>query len=91
MIADPFVAVPGKERVTVPLDDIADDIVGAPGTVNGVPLDGEEAELGPIALTARTRTEYVVAFASDAIVKVFEEISSKGTDTQVEEPSRLYS
>jgi hypothetical protein len=56
VITDPFVAVPEKERVTVPLDDVVDEIVGAPGIVNGVPLDGEEAELGPIALTARTRT-----------------------------------
>jgi hypothetical protein len=40
----------------VPFEEVAAEIVGAPGTVKGVPFVGEEAALGPMAFTARILT-----------------------------------
>ena len=41
---------------------MTDRAVGAPGTVNGVAVAGAEEIPEPLAFTALTRNEYVVAF-----------------------------
>ena len=56
-----------KATLSWPLPGVIDVIVGAPGTVRGVPGVEEEAAPEPAAFTARSCTWYVVPFVNPVI------------------------
>ena len=70
--------------------EITDRPVGAPGVVNGVAVAGEEEIPAPLALTALTRNEYVVAFVRP--VTVYDvPVAAVVTVVHVTPPSALFS
>ncbi len=57
-----------KETAALPMPVATDVMVGAPGGATGLPVAGPDAAPAPIALTARTCTEYDVPFTRPVTV-----------------------